>query len=45
MKDLNLDIDDMYNYIVPSYFSIGVYEIVILQDPYGNLLTLKIQDE
>jgi len=45
MKDLALDIDDMYNYIVPSYFSIGACEIVILQDPYGNLLTLKIQDE
>lgn len=45
MKDLHLDIDDMYNYIVPSYFSVRDYEIVILQDPYGNLLTLKIQDE
>ena len=26
-------IDDIYNYIVPSYFSVGDYEIVILQDP------------
>ena len=34
----------MYNYIVPSYFSIGEYEIVILQDPYGTLLTLRIQE-
>ena len=37
-------IDDIYNYIVPSYFSVGEYEIVILQDPYGALLTLRIQE-
>ena len=45
MKKENLQLDDIYNYIVPSYFDIGEHEIVILQDPYGNLLTLKIQDE
>ena len=39
-----MKIDDMYNYIVPSYFSIGEYEIVILQVPYGTLLTLRIQE-
>jgi len=36
--------DYLFSIIVPSYFSIGVYEIVILQDSEGNLLTLKIEE-
>tara|TARA_Y100001963_G_C6704628_1_gene411284 strand:- start:1040 stop:1156 length:117 start_codon:yes stop_codon:yes gene_type:complete len=33
---------DVFNYLVPSYFEIGELEIVILQDPYGKILTIKI---
>ena len=33
---------DVYNYLVPSYFEVGDFEIVVLQDPNGELLTLKI---
>tara|TARA_R100000458_G_C8203873_1_gene193536 strand:- start:762 stop:881 length:120 start_codon:yes stop_codon:yes gene_type:complete len=29
---------------VPSQFTVGIYEIIIIQDPYGNLLTLKIEE-
>ena len=36
------DDDPIFSYLVPSYFSIGPYEIVTLQDPYGNALTIKI---
>ena len=35
---------DVYNYLVPSYFEIGDFEIVVLQDPNGELLTLKINN-
>jgi hypothetical protein len=34
--------DSLFDLLVPSYFEIESYEIVILQDPEGNLLTLKI---
>tara|TARA_R110000744_G_scaffold220801_3_gene339629 strand:- start:4491 stop:4625 length:135 start_codon:yes stop_codon:yes gene_type:complete len=34
--------DSIFSYIVPSYFFVGDYEIVILQDPKGNALTIKI---
>ena len=30
--------------LVLSYFSIDLYELIIIQDPYGNLLTLKIEE-
>jgi len=43
MTDKNLKLDDIYNYLVPSYFQIGDCEIIILQDPEGNLLTVKVQ--
>ena len=33
--------DSIFNYLVPSYFSVGVYEIVILQTPEGDALTIK----
>ena len=38
-----LEMDDIYSYLVPSYFTVGEYEIIILQNPEGDLLTLKIQ--
>ena len=34
--------DSLFSALVPSYFEIGIYEIVVLQDSQGNLLTLKI---
>lgn len=34
--------DKIFSYLVPSYFSVGPYEIVVLQDPEGNALTIKI---
>ena len=34
--------EDLFSYLVPSYFDIGGYEIVILQNPNGELLTIKI---
>ena len=34
--------EDIFDLIVPSYFDIGGYEIIILQNPEGDLLTLKI---
>jgi len=34
--------DDLFSFIVPSYFDVGGYEIVIIQDSNGELLTLKI---
>tara|TARA_R110002020_G_scaffold78287_3_gene196973 strand:+ start:88 stop:210 length:123 start_codon:yes stop_codon:yes gene_type:complete len=33
---------DVFNYLVPSYFEIGDLEIIILQDPTGKLVTIKI---
>ena len=33
---------DLFELIVPSYFDVGGYEIIILQSPEGDLLTLKI---
>lgn len=36
------DDSSFYSYLVPSYFSIGPYEIVVIQDPKGNALTIKI---
>lgn len=36
--------DDLFSILVPSYFEIGKYEIVVLQDGEGNLLTLKISE-
>ena len=33
---------DLFELIVPSYFDVGGYEIIILQNPEGDLLTLKI---
>jgi len=27
---------------VPTYFEVGDYEIIILQNPQGDLITLKI---
>ena len=44
MKNITLELDDIYNYIVPSYFKIGEYEVVVLQDPYGTALTIRIQE-
>ena len=34
--------DTIFGYLVPTYFDIRGYEIVVLQDPYGNVLTIKI---
>jgi hypothetical protein len=34
--------DIIFELLVPSYFEVGGYEIVILQDPEGELLTLKV---
>lgn len=34
--------DPLFSYLVPSYFTVGPYEIVALQDPQGNTLTIKI---
>lgn len=36
------DDDTIFGYLVPTYFHIQGYEIVVLQDPYGNALTIKI---
>jgi len=36
--------DDLFSILVPSYFDINGYEIIIIQDPQGNLLTLKIAE-
>tara|TARA_R100000951_G_scaffold26046_1_gene22072 strand:+ start:10103 stop:10234 length:132 start_codon:yes stop_codon:yes gene_type:complete len=36
------DDDSIFSYLVPSYFTVGVYEIVALQDPEGKVLTIKI---
>ena len=33
---------DLFKLIVPSYFDVGGYEIIILQNPEGDLLTLKV---
>ena len=33
---------DLFSMLVPSYFDINGYEIVIIQDSEGELLTLKI---
>tara|TARA_R110002167_G_scaffold82645_5_gene225423 strand:- start:863 stop:985 length:123 start_codon:yes stop_codon:yes gene_type:complete len=30
--------------LVPSYFEVGGYEIIILQTPDGDLLTLRIEE-
>ena len=33
---------DIFDMLVPSYFDIEGYEIIIIQDSQGELLTLKI---
>tara|TARA_R110000824_G_scaffold87704_1_gene216093 strand:+ start:308 stop:439 length:132 start_codon:yes stop_codon:yes gene_type:complete len=35
---------DLFETIVPSYFEVGGYEIIILQTPNGDLLTLRIEE-
>lgn len=39
-----MNTDDVFSMLVPSYFEVAGYEIVVLQDPQGNLLTLKIAE-
>mgnify|MGYP003628329452 CR=1 FL=1 len=34
--------DSIFNYLVPTYFTVDMYEIVIVQDSHGNALTIKI---
>ena len=43
MKEYNLKIDDIFDYLVPSYFRVGDYEIIILQTPHGDVITIRIQ--
>ena len=43
MGEERLKMDDIYSYLVPSYFNVGEYEIIILQNPEGDVLTIKIQ--
>ena len=35
--------DDLFDFLVPSYFDIDMYEILILQNPYGDLITIKVE--
>jgi|TARA_R110000744_G_scaffold190921_2_gene310131 hypothetical protein len=35
--------DSIFDTFVPSYFEVGNYEIIILQNPEGDLITLKIE--
>tara|TARA_Y100000361_G_scaffold124451_1_gene117558 strand:- start:522 stop:644 length:123 start_codon:yes stop_codon:yes gene_type:complete len=35
--------DNILDILVPSYFEVGPYEIIILQNPSGDLITLKIE--
>ena len=35
---------NIFKDLVPSYFDIKGYEILILQDKYGNLITIKISE-
>tara|TARA_R100000781_G_scaffold67245_1_gene42413 strand:+ start:93 stop:209 length:117 start_codon:yes stop_codon:yes gene_type:complete len=34
----------VFDFIVPSYFEIGDMEIIIIQDRYGNCLSIKINE-
>tara|TARA_R110000787_G_scaffold250180_2_gene355793 strand:- start:896 stop:1033 length:138 start_codon:yes stop_codon:yes gene_type:complete len=43
MIDTELKIDDAYDYLVPSYFQIGECEIIILQSPEGDAITIKVR--
>tara|TARA_R110002012_G_scaffold7040_1_gene33315 strand:+ start:3554 stop:3682 length:129 start_codon:yes stop_codon:yes gene_type:complete len=36
--------DNLFDMLVPSYYEVGNYEIIILQNPQGDLITLKIQE-
>ena len=36
--------DNLFDVLVPSYFEVGNYEIIILQNSHGDLITLKIQE-
>jgi len=35
--------DDLFEFLVPSYFDIDIYEILILQNPQGDLITIKVE--
>ena len=35
--------DSIFDTFVPSYFEVGNYEIIILQNPEGDLITLKVE--
>ena len=34
--------EDLMTQLVPSYFDIGGYEIIVLQDVEGELITVKV---
>ena len=36
--------ENIFDSIVPSYFEIGNYEVIVLQTPDGDLLTINIQE-
>jgi hypothetical protein len=36
--------DSIFDMFVPTYFEVGDYEIIILQNPEGDLITLKITE-
>ena len=36
--------DSVLDIFVPTYFEVGDYEIIILQNPEGDLITLKITE-
>ena len=36
--------ENIFESIVPSYFEVGNYEIIILQTPEGDLLNINIQE-
>jgi len=36
--------DSLFDILVPTYYEVGNYEIIILQNPQGDLITLKIQE-
>ena len=35
--------DTIFDTVVPSYFEVGDYEIIILQNPEGDLITLRVE--
>ena len=39
-----MNLNRLFRGFVVSYYTIDIYDIVIIQDPYGNLVALRVEE-